>query len=295
MLKASEEILRQHHQSFLLREFGREAFNAPYHFHQEYELTYITEGIGKRYVGSHMADFKSGDLVLLGPHLPHCWKLDPADSDHAKVGALVLQFTRSSLGEDLLNKDEFAIIKRMLDKSIYGISFGKKVQEEAAAHFALLECKDGFRRLMAFLELLYQLALTKKISILAAGEQPYYYTATTEQARIHAVWAYIVENFRKEVSLKEAASIASMTSTAFCKFFKKNTRKTFIETIMEYRLNYATNQLIQTNKPIAEIAFDSGFSDVSHFYRSFKKKTGISPLSYRKTFVGELNTEERIT
>ena len=78
MIKASYEVLQPASgHSFLILRFGKLAFDAPYHFHEEFELTYILHGKGKRYVGSHMEDFSSGDLVLLGPNLPHCWKLEP--------------------------------------------------------------------------------------------------------------------------------------------------------------------------------------------------------------------------
>ena len=109
-----------------------------------------------------------------------------------------------------------------------------------------------------------------------------------EQERINPVFAYLVENFRQPVSLDVAAGIANMTTNAFCKYFKKITRKTFMETIIEYRLNYAIQQLVQTDKPISEISFESGFGDVSHFYKMFKAKMNLSPLNYRKRFMRNL-------
>jgi len=104
------------------------------------------------------------------------------------------------------------------------------------------------------------------------------------QQRMAPVFAYLVEHFKGKVSLEEAAAIAHMTPPAFCKYFKKTTRKTFMETVMEYRVNYATQQLIQTDKPVSEIAFESGFADVSFFHRTFKKKMKVSPLNYRLHF-----------
>ena len=114
-----------------------------------------------------------------------------------------------------------------------------------------------------------------------------------EQARINPVFAYLVENFRQQVSLDVASSIANMTPNAFCKYFKKITRKTFMETIIEYRLNYAIQQLVQTDKPISEISFESGFGDVSHFYKMFKVKMHLSPLNYRKKFMRSLGEDDK--
>src|SRR5690606_13314917 len=99
--------------------------------------------------------------------------------------------------------------------------------------------------------------------------------------RINQVFVYLIENFRHSISLDKAAASANMTPNAFCKYFKKMTRKTFMETVIGYRLQYATQQLIHTDKPVATICFDSGFGDVSHFYKIFKAKMGISPLHYR--------------
>src|SRR5436309_823472 len=107
MIKASYEILQpaSSNQSFLFRKFDSSAFDAPYHFHEEYELTYILRGDGKRYIGSHMEDFIAGDLVLLGPNLPHCWKLDH-NKDQRDAGAIVIQFNAAFLGNHFFDKTE---------------------------------------------------------------------------------------------------------------------------------------------------------------------------------------------
>ena len=98
MIKASFEVLQPaNRQSFLVRKFDQWVFDGPYHFHPEYELTFITKGSGKRYVGTHMEDFFTGDLVLLGPNLPHCWKLANIDQTQHEAGAIVIQFTADFL------------------------------------------------------------------------------------------------------------------------------------------------------------------------------------------------------
>src|SRR5882757_7740820 len=118
MIKASYEILQPANgQSFLFRRFDSFAFDAPYHFHAEYELTYILEGSGKRYVGSHMQNFTAGDLVLLGPNLPHCWKLELEKDVQNNSSAIVIQFDGSFLGDDFFNKNELQHIKRLFQKS----------------------------------------------------------------------------------------------------------------------------------------------------------------------------------
>ena len=286
MIKASYEILQPASgQSFLLRRFDSFAFDAPYHFHAEYELTYILEGAGKRYVGSHMENFTSGDLVLIGPNLPHCWKLDPGRDTQNPASAIVIQFDGAFLGDDFFNKNELQHIKRLFQKSGSGISFNGDTQRIVnQSLLALSEEESSFRMLIGLLEALQRLAQSTEYTLLDQN-QVIAERSLAEQERINPVFAYVVENFRQQVSLEHAAGIANMTTNAFCKYFKKITRKTFMETIIEYRLNYAIQQLVQTDKPISVIAFESGFGDVSHFYKMFKVKMNLSPLNYRKKFM----------
>jgi AraC-like DNA-binding protein len=286
MIKASYEILQPASgQSFLLRRFDSFAFDAPYHFHAEYELTYILEGAGKRYVGSHMQNFTSGDLVLIGPNLPHCWKLDPGIETQTPASAIVIQFDGAFLGDDFFNKNELQHIKRLFQKSGSGISFNGDTQRIVnQSLLALSEEESSFRMLIGLLEALQRLAQSAEYTLLDQN-QVIAERTLAEQERINPVFAYVVENFRQQVSLEHAAGIANMTTNAFCKYFKKITRKTFMETIIEYRLNYAIQQLVQTDKPISVIAFESGFGDVSHFYKMFKVKMNLSPLNYRKKFM----------
>src|SRR6201996_8373132 len=295
MIKASYEVLQPASgHSFLIRTFGKTAFDAPYHFHEEYELTYIVHGRGKRYVGSHMEDFSSGDLVLLGANLPHCWKLDAGQQDDTEARAIVVQFNANFLGEDFFNTPELQNIKKLFQKSESGISFNADVRASIIKSMkGLTEEKSNFKMLICFLEILQKLAVSNQYTLLdqqrSIAEQ-----SRAEQERINPVIAYLVENFRGQVSLDAASDIAHMTPNAFCKYFKKITRKTFMETVIEYRLNYATQQLVQTDKPISEISFDSGFGDVSHFYKMFKNKMNQSPLNYRKNFMRDIEGEEKV-
>jgi len=295
MIKASFEIIQPSgSQSFLLRKFDRSAFDAPYHFHPEYELTYILNGNGKRYVGSHMGDFTSGDLVLLGPNMPHCWKLEEDNEPQEQASAIVVQFDGAFLGNDFFNKSELQYIKKLFQKSSCGISFNGETQTAVNKSLELLSKeKNSFRMLIGLLELLQRLASSNNY-VLLDQNMSIAERSIAEQERINPVYSYLVENFRQQVSLDVAAGIANMTTNAFCKYFKKITRKTFMETIIEYRLNYAIQQLVQTDKPISDISFESGFGDVSHFYKMFKNKMHISPLNYRKKFMGSLDEEEII-
>lgn len=223
MIKASFEVLQtSNRQSFLIRRFDQWAFDGPYHFHPEYELTYITKGAGKRYVGSHMEDFAEGDLVLLGPNLPHCWKLDQPDGMQADAGAIVIQFNENFLGDDFFNKPELQEVKKLFQRSVSGISFKGDTQNMVNEKLNTLSCGgSNFDKMLGLLDILQRLAISNEFALLDQNRSIAERTPA-EQERINPVFAYLVDNFRGQVSLDEAASIANMTPNAFCKYFKKN-------------------------------------------------------------------------
>ena len=285
MNKPSFEVLQSSHQnSFLLRSFKEMAFTAPYHFHPEYELTLILKGKGMRFVNHNMEDYVIGDLVLLGSNLPHCWKTDDIIEGEINAHSIVIQFSKDFLGEQLFLKPEFSSIQELLQRSGNGIRFSEEIQCITKKRMiALVEEENNFKQLISFLEILHDLSTTESFKLLS-NDTVNAQQSLVDKQRINPVFTYIVENFKKSVSLNVAAEIANMTPNAFCRYFKKITRKTFMETVISYRINYAVQQLVHTNQLVSQICFDSGFTDISHFYKLFKTKMKMSPLSYRKKF-----------
>ncbi|MDQ6844453.1 MAG: AraC family transcriptional regulator [Bacteroidota bacterium] len=280
MRPSFESVNTSENTSFLVRKFEEKNFSAPYHFHPELELTLILKGCGKRYVGSHMHDYFPGDLVLLGANLPHCWKTE--DDAVENSISVVVHFNIDFLGEDFFKRPEMNTIHQLLNNSNYGLQFtaGNKIIKERI--LSLSDENNSFKRLIIFLDVLHDLS-NARYAILDK-KRSYAALSYNDKQRINEVIAYVVENFHDSISLRQAASIANMTSHAFCKYFKKLTRKTFIEAVNDYRIDFAIRQLVNTNKSISEIGFESGFNDVSNFHKTFKSRMKLSPLSYRNMF-----------
>lgn len=285
MRKASyEDIQPNSATSFAVRTFAEEAFTAPYHYHPEYELTLIVHGTGKRYVGSHLGSYGPGDLVLLGANLPHCWKTEPGPPGEIGAVSVVAQFSYDFMGEQFFSKPELQAIEHLLARSANGLQFTGRTQAQLLPRMQQF-CQEvsSLQRLLTLLDLLRELAASSDYHVL--DPQPSTEVlAPADRVRFHRVMAYLVDNFREKVTLTQAAEVAGMTPNAFCKYFKSRTRKTFIEILLEYRLHYASQQLIDSDKPVAEICFESGFGDVSYFNKIFKAHHHFSPLQYRKTF-----------
>lgn len=289
MIKPTYEALPLNQQSsYTLRVFEELEFTAPFHFHPEFELTAILKGKGNRFVGDHMASFDAGDLLLLGSNLPHCWKSETNITHEISAYSVVIQFKQDFLGDNFWNKYEMQNLMQLLEKSQLGIQFtGNDTSETINKMLELITIDDPFKRLLTFLDILNDLALSKTYKILNKKALVHVQSAY-ENNRLHAVQSYLIDHFKQKISLNEIAEVANMSPNAFCKYYKKITQKTFMETVSAYRLNYALQQLLQTEKPITEICFESGFTDVSYFFKTFKSKLNESPLAYRKKVLRNL-------
>ncbi len=285
MLKPTfESLLTLAGHSFLARQFNEKAFLAPYHYHPELELTLILKGEGRRYVGNNMSLFTEGDLILLGAGLPHCWKLEEEVTHKKTASTVVLQFREDCFGKGFFQRNEMRSVRTLLQKSGAGIQFYGHTAAAAANRLQYIERENHpFKKMIAFLELLQLLSEANEL-ILLNKEGEALLHSLDDQSRINKIMAYIVDHFRQQITLENAAAIASMTTTAFCKYFKRATRKTFVETVTEFRISYAMQQLVNTDHPVSHICFESGFGDLSFFYKTFRQRIKMSPLQYRKKF-----------
>lgn len=101
--------------------------------------------------------------------------------------------------------------------------------------------------------------------------------------RIKESVMYINAHYTQTLSLDEVARLAAMNSTYFSDYFKRVMKKTLTEYILSLRMNHAKGLLKQTNESVTDISMESGFGNVSYFNRVFKKRTGLSPIQYRKS------------
>ena len=175
MIKATFESLQPiNGNSFLTRRCNEKVFSAPYHFHPEYELTYIVKGEGKRFVGNDMATYHAGDLVLIGSNLPHCWKSENITNGKLNASSLVTQFTYEFLGTDFFAATEMETSNQRLARSCYGIHFLQKTSLAVKELLApLFEEENPFKKLLIFLEILHLLSVSKNYQLLDKKQQPF--------------------------------------------------------------------------------------------------------------------------
>ncbi|MBS1496000.1 MAG: AraC family transcriptional regulator, partial [Bacteroidetes bacterium] len=264
-------------QSFVCYEMTQPSFDFFWHYHPEYELTYIVSGKGKRLVGNHYESFSEGDLVLIGSNLPHTWISEKNKTQSCK--AIVIQFSKEFI-EPFVQYEELKDIKNLISKSYKGICFTLSKKNNTASLIKEMVRQSGADRLLLLLQILKTLT-EEKITLLNKTAFKSIKRNINEQ-RINKVFQYVQNNFRHKIYLNKAAAIIHLSESAFCKYFKRISGITFSDHVNEIRIAHACQLLLESDIPISQIAYHSGYESLTYFNRIFLKKKKLSPKNFRE-------------
>ena len=256
-----------------------------WHYHPELELVYINSGVGKRQVGTHLSNYNDGDLVLIGPYLPHTGFTKGFDEGQKEV---VIQFNQGIFNDAFQNFEELKIINQLLELSKKGIVFNGSIKDDIGIRMEGLQYESQVDSFLTFIKILYDLATHKEKQILNA-EGYAFISSPMENKRLKVIFNYIRDNFMEQIALDDIADKVYMTPQSFCRFFKKSTNKTFTAFLNEYRVNHATKLLVETEDDIKSICFECGFNNLSNFFRNFKRITNLTPNAYRDQILSDMN------
>lgn len=272
--------------SFNVREFKLPAFPRPWHFHPEYELTYIVNGTGSRFVGDSITSFGPGDLVLIGSNLPHYWRNDePARTKADYAHSVVVHFKDDSFGAGFFDCPEMQGMRKLLERAHRGIVFGGTAPGLARRILEEMRGISGLLRLIRLMELFDVLATSGKTKLLSsAGFSPQLDPVAGE--KINTAYQHVFRNFRGQIDHEEMARNAGMSASAFSRYFKRFTGRTVSGFVNEVRIGHAHRMLLETDRTISEVAFASGFESLSNFNRRFRDISGISPREFRQRHNG---------
>lgn len=283
-----EKVPKQSNHSFFVKRERVVTLDMPYHYHPEFELTLTENGQGKRFIGNNVEQYGADDLVFIGKNLPHCFLEDERPEDDTTPLPLlsVIQFEFEIFGTQFLDLPECTELKALIKLSQQGLQFFGQTRQQIKAMIIDIHEANQLDRLIILLKILKTLANSTEYRLLSSRNFTKQYHSP-DYYRLNTVYNFIIQNFKKDIDLKEAAKKANLSETAFCRFFKKRTLKTFKEVVIEMRINFACD-LIRKNRlqdqTIQQIAFASGFNNISNFNRQFKKLNGVSPSEYGRQF-----------
>jgi AraC-like DNA-binding protein len=278
------KISRDQSGSFSARRETRANVNNKWHYHPDFELVYFKKGYGTQYIGDSISTFMPGDVALVGSNLPHFWHFDTNTDNHYEADVSVIHFKEFFWGEMFLQLPETNTIKCALEKSNRGIYIPGENDTIIGTMIESIVEADGFRKINLLMEVLHTIGQSTNIRLMASIGFRNNFPAEVSN-NMDAVYNYTIDNFRKNITLKQIADVANMSPNYFCRYFKSKSSKTYSYFISEVRVGHACKLLIENKLTIKEISFESGFNNFTSFHNHFKIITGKTPLNYQKMFL----------
>jgi len=249
-----------------------------YHYHPEYELVCVLSGSGTRHVGNHFSSYDNGDLVLIGPNLPHAGFGLNAHGHHEEI---VIQIKEEVFNQSLLSIPEMSAMRQLLERGKYGVSFSGETREKATRKLVRLLKHSPFDRFIELMALMQFLATSAEYHLLNLPQDFLPLTVQKHHERLKSIFNYVEKHFDEDIEIKKVAEIAHLTVPAFCNYFKKVMNITFTDFMNQYRIQQACT-LLQQEKSISDACFESGFNNVTYFNKVFKTIMKKTPSEFRK-------------
>jgi AraC-like DNA-binding protein len=253
-----------------------------WHFHPEYELVFIEGTNGTRHVGEHITRFEGSDLVFIGSYIPHLNFDYGVKGDYEKI---VVHIRPDFMGKALLQTPELQVIATLFEKSRYGIAFNAETKKRVGEKMKKLHLLSYFEQFLEMLTIFQILANSSEFQLLHSQPVENQHNKK-EQERLKRIYKFIDEHYQQKIELETVAEISHLSPAAFCRFFKKMTRLTFVEFLNHYRVNEA-KRLLLLDKNVTETCYECGFESLSYFNRTFKKIIGENPLAFKKRYFGK--------
>jgi AraC-like DNA-binding protein len=274
-----QKIHVEEEHSFACRSYRTPQFETNWHKHKEYELILLTEGQGTALIGDYVGDYNAGDVFFLGTDLPHWFRKSNSKSTG---GAIVVHFTKDCWGEPFLAMPESKLIRQLLESDNNGIQLRQGLQKNITQQIQLLEKATGIERVLLLLQCLQSISQNRQYDVITKSFDTS--ANTKENPAIEKIFNYSFKNFLEPVTLKEVATVAGMTIPTFCRFFKRNIKKSYFDFIKELRIGHACKLLRETDDTILDICYASGYNSWAHFSKQFKETKLQTPNQYRKQF-----------
>ena len=265
------------------RYYDYDRFTYPWHFHSQYEIIYVKKGRGCCFVGDCIEQFADGDVILFGPNLPHYMRSDDeyrCGNPMLRVQGTIVQFEENFMQYSFDHYPQFHQIRLLLEESKRGVLLHTAGSGPVCGMMSGFPGLKGFGQIAGLLDLLQELSVSVQRKMLAS---PFYYEKfpAVGNKRIDEIISFINSNYTRSLKLDEIAEMANMNSSAFCRFFKEVTERTFLQYVTDMRIGYACKLLTIGDMEVSQIAVECGFDSISHFNRTFKQLTKLTPTQYR--------------
>lgn len=256
------------------------------HIHDWVEILYCLHGAMEVLLDGERVPFCTGDLLVIPSHGAH-QIFGVKEQEHEYV---VLKFLPELMSTSMRTQSEYQCILPFL------LPGNQKQRLFPAAELEdspIPELAVRFHEEYARMEYGYEIALKADFYRLIlwilrrwhqneANVKPF---TLQQYQQLQQIFDYVGEHYASEISMAELAEAYHISYSYFSKLFTKMTGQTFVEYLNSVRLSAAERLLITTEMNVTEIAYATGFSDLSYFTRRFTQKNQMSPRRYRETYL----------
>jgi len=278
------KIPKTSQESFRLQEDLETHFYDHLHQHPEVQLTLILNSEGRVIVGDFIGTFKPGDIFLIGPNLPHVFRNDSRYYEEPHEGqahSVTIFFEWQAFGDKFLSLPELGNLQEFSKLAERGLFLQEPVRARVSQLIRQMLRKNGMDRLIVLLKILNILSSNKNMEPLASAGV-YSEFDELDGKKLAGIYRFTMNEFHRKINLDEVASLAHMTTNSFCRYFKKRTRKSYIDFLTEIRIGHARKLLQRNDLSISQISLEVGFNNLSNFNRKFREVCSITPTEFRK-------------
>ncbi|MFC5455819.1 helix-turn-helix domain-containing protein [Prosthecobacter fluviatilis] len=260
-------------------------FGCVWHYHPECEITLVLKGGTERLVGNNISPLSPGDLVFMGPNVPHDYRNQPsAGKPVTDVEAIVVQFTPELPGHgDWLQRSSMIPVRRLFQRAEQGLEVKGITRLTATRIVQEMLLAHGMKRVILLLQLLDLLSNSEELEEISSAVLPQPRPGTSD--RVSMACEFIATHLPEPIYVADLAAIVGLGKSAFSRLFKKSTGRTVPQYVNELRIARACLLLAETDLTVSQIAMDCGFVSPAHFQRQFREHQHCVPLAYRSRVI----------
>jgi AraC-like DNA-binding protein len=261
-------------------------FFDPIHYHDECQLTYIINSTGIAFIGNRLVRFEKDQLYLIGKNIPHVFKNDDqyyGEKAKKEARAISVFFSSEIFQKVFADLSELNHLNKLLEDSSMGIRLVGPEAKRIESSMKSLLTLEGFDKAMTLFSILNRMYLAKKIEHISP--RIHFPLDQEDRDRLNKIFDYTIQHHQERISLKEVSSLINMSPTAFCRYFKLRTLKTYFQFLIEVRISKACKLINDKGSNVSEACYSSGYNNISNFHRHFRNVTGMTPSKFKKTFI----------
>jgi len=266
-------------ESFRVEEVTTSGGSTLFNFHMGCQITLLVNGHGERWIGDHVAAYRSGELAMMGAYLPHRWREASRSTAHY---AVVVNFAEDFLGQSFLERPEVESLRRLFARARRGLGFSGATLAAATALMRKLPEQSGLDRLLTLLTLLHCFSVAPASEARELAGPDYILPVDGGDGdRLTRVFQHIRDHLDQPLGRSGLARLIGLSDSAFSRFFAARVGRTLPDYLNEVRIGRACRLLIEGDAGIADIARQCGYGSLANFNRRFLALRGATPSGWR--------------